>query len=173
VGLTSALRICFPTRVAPNGRHSHVDETRPLPVLQLVSGGARPARVLENASAREQHDTSSEKVGLLWMYGREIAAFDTLPSVSSWVGSSPMQRAGLRAKPVETNVIVVWTSECGRVKGCKPHTQLARLRSPISNRRLTFNLTQICGGHSCPRHTRVTSLLVHKCEVPLRSSNVG
>jgi DNA-binding response OmpR family regulator len=74
-------------------RRSHVDETRPVPVLQLVStGGARPAdkiedlaRVLENASAREQLDISSEKADLLWMYGREIAAFDT-PAFSKQLG---------------------------------------------------------------------------------------
>ena len=74
-------------------RRSHVDETRTLPALQLVStGGKRPAdkieefvRVSEKASAREQPGISSEKAGLLWMYGREIAAFDT-PAFSNQLG---------------------------------------------------------------------------------------
>jgi phosphoribosyl 1,2-cyclic phosphodiesterase/DNA-binding NarL/FixJ family response regulator len=68
-----------------NHHRSHVDETRPSPMVQLVStGGKRPvgkveelARVLEKTSAREQPGVSSEKADLLWMYGREIAAIDT------------------------------------------------------------------------------------------------
>jgi phosphoribosyl 1,2-cyclic phosphodiesterase/FixJ family two-component response regulator len=66
-------------------RRSHVDETRPLPVLQLVStSGKRAADKierlvsgLEKTSGREQRGVSAEKADLLWMYGREIAAFDT------------------------------------------------------------------------------------------------
>ena len=74
-------------------RRSHVDETRPLPALRLVStGGKRVAdkieelvRVLEKASAGEQRGISSDKADLLWMYGREIAAFDT-PAFTNQLG---------------------------------------------------------------------------------------
>jgi len=66
-------------------RRSYVDETRPLPVLQLVSSaGNRTAdkieelvRVLEKTFAREQRSLSSVKTDLPSMYRREIAAFDT------------------------------------------------------------------------------------------------
>lgn len=42
-------------------------------------------RVLEKETDREQPSISSEKAALLWMYGREIAAFDT-PGFSNKVG---------------------------------------------------------------------------------------
>jgi phosphoribosyl 1,2-cyclic phosphodiesterase/FixJ family two-component response regulator len=90
-------------------RRSHVDETRPLPVLRLVStGGKRAAdkieelvRVLEKVSAGEQRGISSDKADLLWMYGREIAAFDT-PAFTNQLGRIVAEAASRAAhKPVE------------------------------------------------------------------------
>jgi hypothetical protein len=56
--------------------------------------------VREQASDREQPDINSDKAALLWMYGREIAAFDT-PTFSNNLGriiaratSSIARRAG-------------------------------------------------------------------------------
>ena len=71
---------------------SHVDETRPSPMLQLVStSGKRQVdkieelvRVLEKASA-EQPGIGSEKADLLRMYDRKIAAFDT-PAFNNQLG---------------------------------------------------------------------------------------
>jgi hypothetical protein len=74
-------------------RRSYVDETRRLPVLQLIStSGNRAAdkieelvQVLEKTSAREQRSVSSVKADLPRMYRREIAAFDT-PAFSKRLG---------------------------------------------------------------------------------------
>jgi DNA-binding response OmpR family regulator len=71
---------------------SHVDETRPSPMLQPAStDGKRQVdkieelvRVSEKASA-EQPSISSEKADLLWMYCRKIAAFDT-PAFNNQLG---------------------------------------------------------------------------------------
>jgi len=87
---------------------SHVDETRPFPLPHSVStSGTREAykikklvRVLEKATDREQPGINSEKAALLWMYGREIAAFDT-PAFSNQLGriiaqaTSRVARAGV------------------------------------------------------------------------------
>jgi hypothetical protein len=90
---------------------SYVEETRPLPLPHLVpTAGTREAdkieklvRVLENAADREQPGISSEKAALLWMYGREIAAFDT-PAFSNKLGRIIAQLTGRKATDTSTDL---------------------------------------------------------------------
>jgi phosphoribosyl 1,2-cyclic phosphodiesterase len=72
---------------------SHIEEVRPLPLPRLVPAAGKDGgekieklvRVLEKAAAGEQPGIRSDKASLLWMYGREIAAFDT-PAFSNKLG---------------------------------------------------------------------------------------
>lgn len=89
----------------PLRTRSHVYETRVQPRGRPRRAGTLEADkietvVREQASDREQPDINSDKAALLWMYGREIAAFDT-PTFSNNLGriiaratSSIARRAG-------------------------------------------------------------------------------